>query len=113
MRHTRRAWLCPSAPVSCWRCCRSREAYRQSVQAGTGGPTRHWRRFLGPADPAFNSGLRFFGLADFVEAAVFSGNAEAARGVIDEMERISAPMPVPWVETMLHYGKALLAVPED
>jgi DNA-binding CsgD family transcriptional regulator len=83
------------------------------------GAGRHWeayehlRRLFAPADPAFNSGLQFFGLADFVEAAVFSGNAEAARGVIEEMERVSAPMPVPWVETMLHYGKALLAAPED
>jgi DNA-binding CsgD family transcriptional regulator len=83
------------------------------------GAGRHWeayehlRRLYAPADPAFNYGLKFFGLADFVEAAVFSGNAEAARGVIDETERVSAPMPVPWVETMLHYGKALLAAPED
>ncbi|MCW2085900.1 UNVERIFIED_ORG: DNA-binding CsgD family transcriptional regulator/tetratricopeptide (TPR) repeat protein [Bradyrhizobium japonicum] len=83
------------------------------------GAGRHWeayehlRRLFSPADPAFNSGLQFFGLADFVEAAVFSGNADAGRGVIDAMERVSAPMPVPWVETMLHYGKALLAAPED
>ena len=83
------------------------------------GAGRHWeayehlRRLFAPADPAFNSGLRFFGLADFVEAAVFSGNAEAAGGVVDAIERVSAPMPVPWVETMLHYGKALLAAPED
>jgi DNA-binding CsgD family transcriptional regulator len=93
------------------------------LQIGRGisaiGAGRHWeayehlRRLFTPADPAFNSGLQFFGLADFVEAAVFSGNAEAARGVIDEIERVSAPMPVPWVETMLHYGKALLAAPED
>ena len=81
------------------------------------GAGRHWeayehlRRLFTPADPAFNSGLQFFGLADFVEAAVFSGNAEAAHGVIGEMERVSAPMPVPWVETMLYYGKALLAAP--
>lgn len=83
------------------------------------GAGRHWeayehlRRLFAPADPAFNSGLQFFGLADFVEAAVLSGNAEAARGVIKEMERVSAPMPVPWVETMLHYGKALLAASEE
>ena len=83
------------------------------------GAGRHWqayehlRRVFAPADPAFNSGIEFFGLADFVEAAVFSGNADAAHGVIDEVERVSAPMPVPWVETMLHYGKALLAAPED
>jgi DNA-binding CsgD family transcriptional regulator len=83
------------------------------------GAGRHWeayehlRRLFAPADPAFNSGLQFFGLADFVEAAVFSGNAEAAHGVIADMEAVSAPMPVPWVETMLLYGKALLAAPAD
>ncbi len=33
--------------------------------------------------------------------------------MIDEVERISAPTPVPWVQTMLHYGRALLAAPED
>ncbi len=83
------------------------------------GAGRHWeayehlRRLFAPADPAFNSGLQFFGLADFVEACVLSGNAEAASGVIDEIERLSAPMPVPWVWTMLQYGKALLGAPED
>jgi DNA-binding CsgD family transcriptional regulator len=73
----------------------------------------HLRRLFAPADPAFNSGLQFFALADFVEAAVYSNNARAARNVIDEMERVSAPRPVPWVETMLSYGKALLATNED
>jgi DNA-binding CsgD family transcriptional regulator/tetratricopeptide (TPR) repeat protein len=83
------------------------------------GAGRHWeayehlRRLFAPADPAFNPGLQFFALADFAEAAVFSGNAEAARGVVEEMERVSAPVPVPWVETMLHYANALLAAPED
>ncbi len=82
------------------------------------GAGRHWeafehlRRLFAPADPAFNAGLQFFGVADFVEAAVFSGHPEAAAGVIDEMERVSAPMPVPWVGTMLQYGKALLAAPD-
>lgn len=83
------------------------------------GAGRHWeayehlRRLFAPADPAFNFGIQFFGLADFVESAVFSGNADAARGVIDDIERVSSPMPVPWVETMLHYSKALLAGPAD
>jgi DNA-binding CsgD family transcriptional regulator len=83
------------------------------------GAGRHWeayehlRRLFAPADPAFNASLQFFGLADFVEAGVYSGNTEAARGVIDEMVRVSAPQPVPWVETMLFYGKALLADHED
>jgi DNA-binding CsgD family transcriptional regulator len=83
------------------------------------GAGQHWRayeqlrRVFAPDDPAFNSGLEFFGLATFVEAAVFSGNPEAAHPVIDEIERASAPSPVPWVETMLHYCKALIAAPED
>jgi DNA-binding CsgD family transcriptional regulator len=83
------------------------------------GAGRHWeayehlRRLFAPADPAFNSGLQFFGLADFVEAAAYSGNEQAARDVIDVVERASAPIPVPWVETMLFYGKALLADQED
>lgn len=83
------------------------------------GAGQHWqafeqlRRVFTPADPASSSGLEFFALAYFVEAAVFSGNAEAARRVIDDIERVSAPTPMPWVETMLYYGKALLAAPED
>ncbi|MFK4500798.1 DNA-binding CsgD family transcriptional regulator/tetratricopeptide (TPR) repeat protein [Bradyrhizobium japonicum] len=83
------------------------------------GAGRHWeafehlRRLFTPADPAFNFGLQFFGLADFVEAAVSSGNADEASRVLDEIERASAPTPVPWVGTMLQYGKAFLAAPED
>lgn len=83
------------------------------------GAGRHWeayahlRRLFVPADPAFNSGIQFFALADFVEAATFSGNAETARGVIEEIERVSGSTRVPWVETMLHYGKALLAAPDE
>jgi DNA-binding CsgD family transcriptional regulator len=83
------------------------------------GAGQHWqayeylRRLFTPADAVFNSGIEFFGLADFVEAAVYSGNGEAAQAVIEEIERAAGPTPVPWVETMLHYGRALLAAPED
>jgi DNA-binding CsgD family transcriptional regulator len=83
------------------------------------GAGQHWkayehlRRIFAPADPAFNSGIEFYGLADFVESAVLTGNADAARCAIDEVERVSAPTPVPWVATMLHYGRALLAAPDD
>ena len=65
------------------------------------------------ADPAFNSAIQIFALADFVEAAVYSDRSQAARSVIDEIERVSAPKPVPWVETMLSYGKALVATDEN
>jgi len=73
----------------------------------------HLRRLFSPADPAFNSGLQFFALADFVEAAVYSDHSADARHFIDEVERISAPDPVPWVVTMLCYGKALIATNEE
>jgi ATP/maltotriose-dependent transcriptional regulator MalT len=73
----------------------------------------HLSRLFAPADPAFNSALQTFALADFVEAAVYSDRSQAARSVIDEIERVSAPKPVPWVETMLSYGKALVATDED
>jgi DNA-binding CsgD family transcriptional regulator len=73
----------------------------------------HLQRLFAPADPAFNAGLQFFALADFVEAAVYSDHLQDARSVIDDMERVSAPAPVPWVETMLSYGKALVAVNEE
>jgi DNA-binding CsgD family transcriptional regulator len=73
----------------------------------------HLQRLFSPADPAFNSGLQFSALADFVEAAVYSDHLQAARSVIDQIERASAPEPVPWVETMLSYSKALVATNED
>lgn len=83
------------------------------------GAGRHWeayehlRRLFTPADPAFNTGIQFFGLADFVEAAVVSGHAEMAQAAIEEMRHIAGTAPVPWVETMLCYGKALLAAPAE
>jgi DNA-binding CsgD family transcriptional regulator len=85
-----------------------------AIGAGRHGEAyEHLRRLFSPADPAFNFGIRFFALGEFVEAAMYAGHAEAARGVIDEMERVSAALPVPWVETMLFHGKALLADPEE
>ncbi|KLD64569.1 ATP-binding protein [Dyella japonica] len=83
------------------------------------GAGQHWlayeqlQRVFAPADPAFNSGLESFALAYFVEAAVFSGSPESGRRVFDQIERAAAPTPMPWVQTMLYYGKALLAEPED
>ena len=104
---------------SAWSCPAGASFLLAMLQLARGisaiGAGRHWeafehlRRLFAPADPAFNSGLQFFALADFVEAAVYSDHSQDARSVIDEMERVSAPSPVPWVETMLCYGKALVA----
>ena len=85
-----------------------------AIGAGRHGEAfEHLQRLFAPADPAFNSGLQFYALADFVEAAVYSDSTQAACSVIEEIERVSAPTPVPWVETMLCYAKALVATNED
>ncbi|MET3521846.1 helix-turn-helix transcriptional regulator [Mesorhizobium abyssinicae] len=70
----------------------------------------HLRRLFTPDDPAFNSGLQFFALADFVEAAAYSNSSRAiAHGLIDQMELAAGRERVPWVETMLLYARALLS----
>jgi len=85
-----------------------------TIGAGRHGEAfEHLRRLFALADPACNSGVQFFALADFVEAAVYSDHLLAARNAIDEIERASAPEPVPWVQTMLSYSKALVATNDD
>ncbi|HEY0107807.1 MAG TPA: AAA family ATPase [Rhizomicrobium sp.] len=79
---------------------RQAEAYEQLQRVHT------------PGDPAFNTGLQFFSLADYVEAAQSCGQDAAAAAAIAEVERRSAPVAVPWVQMMLFYGKALLAAPD-
>jgi hypothetical protein len=71
----------------------------------------HLQRLHAPADPAFNTNIQFFSLADYVEAAVSCGQEAVAAAAIDDVERRSAPMAVPWVQIMLSYSKALLAPP--
>jgi hypothetical protein len=81
---------------------------------GAGRPTEayeHLQRVHTPADPAMNTSLQFFSLADYVEAAVSCGQEAAAASILEEVERRSAPVAVPWVQMMLCYGKALLASP--
>ena len=81
------------------------------------GAGRHWeafkhlRRLFAPADPAFSAGLQFLALGDFVEAAIYSDHSQAARSVIDEMERVSALQPVPWVATnaILRQGETYIS----
>ncbi|MEJ0028794.1 MAG: AAA family ATPase [Rhizomicrobium sp.] len=78
---------------------RPAEAYEQLQRVHTLG------------DPAFNTGLQFFSLADYVEAAQSCGHEAAAASAVAEVERRAMSKPVPWVRIMLCYGKALLAAP--
>ncbi len=82
---------------------------------GAGRPAEayeHLQRVHTPGDPAFNTGLHFFSLADYVEAAQSCGQEAGAAAAIAEVEQRSAPMAAPWVRTMLSFGKALLAPPD-
>jgi DNA-binding CsgD family transcriptional regulator len=85
---------------------------RAIAALGAGRPAEayeHLQRVHTPGDPAFNTSLQFFGLADYVETAVSCGQDAAAASAVEEVERRSAPMAVPWVQMMLSYSKALLA----
>ena len=67
-----------------------------------------------PGDPAFNTSLQFYCLANYVEASVACGReaADAAAAAVEEVQRRSGPAPVPWVRMILAYSKALLATPD-
>ncbi len=76
---------------------RGAEAYQQLMRIWT------------PGDPAFNTGLQFYCLADYIEAAVSCNQESTAVAAVVEVERRSGPMAVPWVRMIVSYSKALLA----
>jgi ATP/maltotriose-dependent transcriptional regulator MalT len=71
----------------------------------------HLRRVFDPADPAFHPWLRFYGVAELVEAAVRSDYAEAARDVLDELTPLGEVTPSPALLCGLRLGHALLSPP--
>ena len=88
------------------------QSARGTAALGAGLPAEafeHLWRVHTPGDPAFNTSLQFFCLADFVEAAVSCGKSSVAAAVVADVERRSPHKPVPWVRMMLSYSKALLA----
>ena len=108
--HAERLVLSPG--TSFWRAMLQNA--RGCAALGAGRPAEafeHLQRVHTPADPAFNTGLQFFSLADYVEACLSCGQEVAAASVISDVGRRAGPTPVPWVQTMLCYGKALLAPP--
>ena len=87
-----------------------------AIGAGRHGEAfKHLQRLFAPADPAFNSGLQFYALADFVEAAVYSDSTQAACSVIEEIEGDALRSNAGAVgrNNGLCYGKALVATNED
>ncbi|KDN22670.1 hypothetical protein DV20_08110 [Amycolatopsis rifamycinica] len=71
----------------------------------------HLRRVFDPADPAFHPWLRFYGVAELVEAAVRSDSAEAARVLLEELTPLGEPTPSPALLCGLRLGHALLSPP--
>ncbi|MCP2216073.1 DNA-binding CsgD family transcriptional regulator/tetratricopeptide (TPR) repeat protein [Bradyrhizobium elkanii] len=72
----------------------------------------HLLRLHSPRDPAFNMGLQFYSVADLVEAAIVTGHDDVAREILTKTEQRSGPIAVPWLQLMLAYGRALLALPD-
>ncbi|MEJ0042599.1 MAG: hypothetical protein WDM81_10450 [Rhizomicrobium sp.] len=88
---------------------------RGIIALGAGRPAdayRHMQRIWTPGDPSYNRGLQFYCLADYVEAAVSSGQEANAAVAVAEVERRAGSPAVPWVRMILCYCKALLATPD-
>ncbi|MEV6825672.1 AAA family ATPase [Amycolatopsis sp. NPDC051102] len=73
----------------------------------------HLRRVFDPADPAFHPWLRFYGVAELVEAAVRSDSAEVARDILAELTPLGELTPSPALLCGLRLGHALLSPPAD
>ncbi|MFI9560219.1 ATP-binding protein [Nonomuraea endophytica] len=66
-------------------------------------------RMHDPADPSFHPAIRCYVLGPLADAAVRSGNAAAAREIIEEMEAIARTTPSPALHSGLGLARALLA----
>ena len=72
----------------------------------------HLARIFDPADPAYNSSIQFYAVADLVDAAVGAGRREAASAIVSGIATETQGTPVPWVRASLGYARAVLAPPE-
>jgi DNA-binding CsgD family transcriptional regulator len=67
------------------------------------------QRLFDPADPSHHPMESCWAVGNFAEAAVQSGNAQAARVVVDELEPMAAKTPSPWFQVAMSHARALLA----
>lgn len=72
----------------------------------------HLRRVFDPADPAFHPWLRFYAVAELVEAAVRGEAAEAARDLLGELTPLGEQTPSPALLCGLRLARALLSPPD-
>jgi DNA-binding CsgD family transcriptional regulator len=73
----------------------------------------HLQRIHNPSDPAFHSFMRCFSIADLVDAAARSGQTEAARVIVADMEAIATKTLAPVLQAQLRYARPLLASETD
>ena len=97
-----------SAHVRCWRW--------HSTHAGSRPRRRRPRPGVRAASPhprsqrpSYHSFMRSFTLADLVDAATRSGQRDAVRPIVLEMQAMAEAAPVPALHASLHYSKPLLA----
>ncbi|MEU2558293.1 AAA family ATPase [Streptomyces longispororuber] len=72
----------------------------------------HLHRVFDPADPAFHPWLRFYAVAELVEAAVRSESAESARDIVRALTPLGESTSSPALLCGLRLGRALLS-PQD
>jgi DNA-binding CsgD family transcriptional regulator len=69
----------------------------------------HLCRMYEPTDAAYHLALRCYAVGDLVEAAVRSGQGDAVRDVVAELESIGERTPSPALHAGLRHARALLA----
>ncbi len=71
------------------------------------------RRMLDPRDPSYHYFQSLWGVGDFAEAALHSGNLGPGRAVMAELEALAPRVRSPWLQVGLLYGRPLLAPDDD
>jgi DNA-binding CsgD family transcriptional regulator len=69
----------------------------------------HLRRTLDPADPAYQCFVGTWGLADMIEAATQTGDQDAARDYLDQLERLAAETSGPLLQAQAAYARPLVS----
>jgi DNA-binding CsgD family transcriptional regulator len=66
-----------------------------------------------PGDPAHHYGIRCFGVADLVEAAVLADAVEAIGPIMAELEDVARRTPAPLLHAGLGYARFVLAADDE
>jgi DNA-binding CsgD family transcriptional regulator len=73
----------------------------------------HLRRLFTVGDPAYHWTMRWWALADLVEAAVRAHQRELVEPLVTEFEPLAARTPAFWLRAVLRHARALLAEDRD